>query len=85
MSKVRECVLHALNDIPGIVARAEVYIDIYRVHPARRLNQATAALFKAILVSLRLILQYFERKSLGISSRDPQTANALKPFAQLKL
>ena len=85
MSKVRECVLQAIEDIPDIVARAEMYIDIYSVHPARRLNQATAALFKAVLVSLRLILEYFERKSLGISSADSQAANALRPFDQSKL
>ena len=85
MSKVRECVLQAIEDIPDIVARAEMYIDIYRVHPARRLNQATAALFKAILVSLRLILEYFGRKSLSISSTDLQTVNALRPSVQSKL
>ena len=84
MSKVRESVLQALQDIPDIVARAEVYIDIYRIHRAHRLNQATAALFKAILVSLRLILEYFKRKSLGIPSTDPQAANPLKPCAQSK-
>ena len=85
MSKVREYVLQAIEDIPDIVTRAEMYIDIYRVHPSRRLNQATAALFKAVLVSLRLILEYFKRKSLGISSTDPQAANALRPFDQSRL
>lgn len=71
MSKVRECVFQALADIPDIITRAEVYIAIYKVHPARRLNQATAALFNAILTSLRLILEYFGRKSLGYYPKVP--------------
>ena len=70
MSKVRECVLQALADIPDIIANAEVYIEIYRFHPASRLNKATAALFKAILVSLRLIVEYFGRESLGMPCID---------------
>lgn len=65
MSKVRECVFQALADIPDIIARAEVYIEIYKVHPARRLNQTTVALFKAILISLRLILEFFGTSSVG--------------------
>ena len=69
MSKVRDSVFQALADIPYTIARAEVYIEIYRAHPARRLKQATAALFKAVLISLRLILEYFGRSSLGKHSK----------------
>lgn len=65
MSKVRECVFQTLADIPDIIASAEEYTKIYRVHPARSLKQATAALFKAILRSLRLILEFFGTGSLG--------------------
>ena len=71
MSKVRECVFQALEDIPDIIARAEVYIDIYKAHPARKLKQATAALFMAILTSLQLIEEYFSRKSLGNQPKAP--------------
>ena len=69
MSKVRECVFQALADIPEIISHAQTYVQIYRVHPARRLNLATAALYKAVLVSLRLILEYFDRKSIGEHSK----------------
>ena len=69
MSKVRESVSQALADIPYTIARAEVYIEIYKAHPARKLKQATAALFKAVLISLRLILEYFARNSLGKHSK----------------
>ena len=72
MSKVRECVFDALADIPEIIARAEVYIEIYKVHPARRLKQATAALFGAILSSLELILEYFGTKSIGKHPKHPK-------------
>ena len=65
MSKVRESVLQALADIPEIIARAEVYVEIYKVHPARRLKQTTATLFKAILTLLRFILEYFRRNSIS--------------------
>ena len=65
MSKVRECVFQALEDIPDVIAQAEVYIETYKAHPARKLKQATVTLFIAILSSLRLILEYIGRKSLG--------------------
>ena len=71
MSKVRECVFQALADIPEIISHAKTYVQIYRVHPARRLNLATAALYKAVLVSLRLILDYFDRKSIGEHPKIP--------------
>lgn len=76
MSKVRDCVFQALADIPEIISHAETYVQIYRVHPARRLNLATAALYKAVLVSLRLILEYFDRKSIGEHPKIPFSGSA---------
>ena len=76
MSEVREYVFQALADIPEIISRAETYVQIYRVNPARKLNLATAALYKAILVSLRLILEYFDRKSIGECPSIPTNRSA---------
>ena len=73
MSEVRESVYQALADIPEIIASAEGYIKIYTYHPARSLKQATAALFKAILCSLRLIVKYLGKGSLGKASERPDT------------
>ena len=73
MSEVRESVYQTLADIPEIIASAEEYIKIYRVHPARSLKKTTAALFEAILRSLRLIVKYFGKGSLGKASERPDT------------
>lgn len=65
MNEVRHIIYETLASIPDTLAHANTYIEIYKAHSSETLVRKTAVLFKSILISLQLIIQFFLRSSFS--------------------
>ncbi|OIW31235.1 hypothetical protein CONLIGDRAFT_700977 [Coniochaeta ligniaria NRRL 30616] len=63
VSETRQLIYETLASIPDTLAHAGTYIEIYKAHSSKTLVQQTAALLKRILITLRLIIQFFLQSS----------------------
>lgn len=54
-----------MTEIPRLLNRNRDYIDLYKARPRDALTKAVADLFKAILVTLRLVVEYLTHSSSG--------------------
>jgi hypothetical protein len=62
---MRKSVREAMIEIPKLLSRNRDYIELYKARPRDALTKAVADLFKSILVTLRLVVEYLTHSSAG--------------------
>jgi hypothetical protein len=65
VNTVQKSIYEALASIPDTLAHASTYVEIYKAHSSTALVQKTAELCKCILVTLRLIIEFFLKSSIS--------------------
>ncbi|KAH7080231.1 hypothetical protein BKA63DRAFT_600602 [Paraphoma chrysanthemicola] len=64
LSGLSKSIYEALASIPDVLDHAGTYIDIYKAHRSSALVSKTASLCKAILTTLRLVIEFITKGSL---------------------
>lgn len=54
-----------IGEIPILLNQNKKYIDAYKEAPLDSLSRATAQLVKAILITLRLVIEHLTKSSIG--------------------
>lgn len=65
LSGLSKSIYEALACIPDVLDHAGTYIDIYKAHRSSTLVSKTASLCKAILTTLRLVIEFITKGSLS--------------------
>jgi hypothetical protein len=63
--EIRKSVREVMIEIPQILSRNRDYVEIYKTKPRDALTKGVAELFKAILCTLRLVIEYLTKSSTG--------------------
>lgn len=65
VSDMHKTIAETLATIPDVMEHAGTYVRIYGSHRSLSLNRKTVDLCKAILVTLRLVIEYIMQGSLS--------------------
>ena len=60
---MRGSVADVMTEIPRILDREKKCLDIYKAIPRDSLNKASAELFKAVLITLCMVVEYLTANS----------------------
>jgi hypothetical protein len=65
LSGLSKSIYEALASIPDVLEHASTYVEIYKAHRSPALVSKTASLCKAVLTTLRLVIEFVTKGSLS--------------------